>query len=187
MRRTARRAFGESFRQTESDNAASVLEDLNERIECILQGEQTEIGVESNVVDCTGEKPVVLRVGSVSFEELQTIVPETTLAETGSALAARSPGTRYKHYSPRAKVVLVQSPKSRVQSPASSAFIGLKKPEQNFKLQKICANAAEYAHELFEFFRECDRAEIEIVYCQTVAENNFGRALMDRLRRSSAD
>ena len=45
----------------------AVFEDLNRRIDCILQGEQTEIGVESTVVDCTGEKPVVLRVGSVSF------------------------------------------------------------------------------------------------------------------------
>ena len=113
-------------------------------------------------------------------------MPETTLAKTGSALVARSPGTRYKHYSPRAKVVLVQSPKSRVENPASSAFIGLEKSEQNFKLQKICANPAEYAHELFEFFRECDRAEIETIYCQKVADEGFGQALMDRLRRAAS-
>ncbi|MEP6923203.1 MAG: L-threonylcarbamoyladenylate synthase, partial [Pyrinomonadaceae bacterium] len=133
----------------------AVYDDLNERIEAILQGEQTFIGLESTVVDCTLETPLVLRVGAVTIEELQKIVPETRLAAKDSAGAARSPGTRYKHYAPNAKVILVNSP-AEISQTKNAAFIGLEKPLQNFKLQKICSSVEDYAHSLFAFFRAAD-------------------------------
>ena len=65
----------------------AVYEDLDGRIDCILQGETTEIGLESTVVDCSGERPVVLRTGAVTLEQLQAVVPETEMyqAEMGPA------------------------------------------------------------------------------------------------------
>jgi L-threonylcarbamoyladenylate synthase len=55
----------------------------------------------------------------------------------------------------------------------------------NFDLIKICASAEEYAHEVFAFFRACDHARIETIYCEIVAEKGIGLALMDRLRRAA--
>jgi L-threonylcarbamoyladenylate synthase len=66
-----------------------------------------------------------------------------------------------------------------------SAFIGLQEPEQEFDLLKICPSAEEYAHDVFAFFRACDAAGIETIYCETVEETGIGRALMDRLKRAA--
>lgn len=162
----------------------AVFEDLNGRIDCILQGEATEIGLESTVVDCTGNVPLILRSGAVSLEDLQRIVPETEVYQLKKGEAAKSPGLKHRHYSPRALVVLIQDSRFKIQD-SNSAFIGLNLPDEKFDLIKICASAEEYAHEVFAFFRECDRASIETIYCETVAEKGIGAALMDRLRRAS--
>ncbi|HVE58386.1 MAG TPA: L-threonylcarbamoyladenylate synthase [Pyrinomonadaceae bacterium] len=161
----------------------AVYEDLNGRIDCILQGEATEIGLESTVVDCTADVPLVLRSGAISLEDLQKIVPETKLYQVKENEAVKSPGLKHRHYSPRAKVVLISDFGFRVSD--SSAFIGLSKPPEKFDLVKICASAAEYAHEVFAFFRQCDHARIKTIYCETTEEKGIGLALMDRLRRAS--
>lgn len=169
----------------------AVLEDLDGRIECILQGEMTEIGLESTVVDCTAAGvPLVLRAGAITLEDLQKIVPETRLYQVKENEAAKSPGLRHRHYSPRARVILISNPEfeisnSEFQISASSAFIGLKEPKQKFALIKLCGSVEEYAHEIFDFFRECDRRAVKTIYCQTVEEKGIGLALMDRLKRSS--
>lgn len=162
----------------------AVFEDLNGRIDCILQGEQTIVGLESTVVDCTGEKPCVLRVGAITLEELQRIVPETELAAKNSGNIARSPGLRYKHYAPRAKVILINSAEEIAET-ENAAFIGFDAPEQKLPLQRICVSVEDYAHSLFAFFREADEQRIEVIFCQTVAESGLGLALMDRLKRAA--
>lgn len=162
----------------------AVYQDLNGRIDCILQGGQTRVGLESTVVDCTTGKPLVLRVGAVTLEELKKIVPQTELAAKNADEAVRSPGLRYKHYAPNAKVILIDSP-DEVSGSEQSAFIGLDTPQKQFKLQKVCASVEDYAHSLFAFFRECDTQIIKTIYCQTAPESGLGLALMDRLRRAA--
>jgi L-threonylcarbamoyladenylate synthase len=161
----------------------AVFEDLNGRIDCILQGEMTEIGLESTVVDCTSDVPIVLRTGAVSLEDLQKFVPETQGNKFDENEIVKSPGLRHRHYAPRAKVVLIAERGMR--NADSSAFIGLNKPENKFDLVKICASVEEYAHELFAFFRDCDRKNIETIYCQSVPEKGIGLALMDRIKRAA--
>lgn len=166
-------------------NWQAVFEDLNGRIDCILQSDElTQIGLESTVVDCTSAVPLVLRAGAVTVEELQKIVPETKIYRVKENEPVKSPGLKHQHYSPRAEVILVQGLKFKVQS-SKSAFIGLEKPETNFELVKTCNSVEDYAHELFNFFRECDHRGIETIFCQTVEEKGIGLALMDRLKRSS--
>jgi len=162
----------------------AVYEDLNGRIDCILQGETTEIGLESTVVDCTGKIPLVLRSGAVSLEDLRRIIPVTEIYQIKNGEIARSPGLKHKHYAPRAKVSLVDSG-FRIQDSRFSAFIGLSNPEIKFDLTKICRSVEEYAREVFAFFRECDRAGIETIYCETVEEKGIGAALTDRLQRAA--
>lgn len=168
----------------------AVYEDLNGRIDCILQGEATEIGLESTVVDCTGETPLILRSGAVTLEELQKIVPATRLYELKENEAAKSPGLKHKHYAPKAKVFLIpdsefQIPDFKFQISERKAFIGLNRPAAEFELTKICASVAEYAHEVFAFFRECDAREIAAIYCESVPKKGIGLALMDRLKRAA--
>ena len=163
----------------------AVLEDFDGRIDCILQGKPAGIGLESTVVDCSQNLPVLLRAGSVSLEMLRLIVPETRgLSHDIDGVAPRSPGMKHRHYSPKAKVVLMESTSLAVPL-NSSAFIGLRNENAAFAIAKICYSVEEYAHEVFEFFRECDRAGIATIYCETVEETGIGAALMDRLRRAA--
>jgi len=163
---------------------AAVLEDLDGRIDCILQGEATEIGLESTVVDCTGEVPVVLRSGAIGVEEIRQILPEVAIFDGDLKETAASPGMRHKHYSPRARVLLVDDA-SEAKWPGNAAFIGLQDHGVAFTKRSICGSAAEYAHRVFAFFRECDAAGIDVIFCQRVDETGIGRALMDRLRRAA--
>lgn len=162
----------------------AVFEDLDGRIDCILKGEATEIGLESTVVDCTGDVPVLLRQGAISLDQLCAVVPTTEAAGEGDAAEVRSPGLRHRHYTPRARVVIARVDGSGAAE--NAAFIGLTQPRGNFEIVKLCGSVNEYAHALFEFLRECDRRNITTVYCEAVAETEIGAALMDRLRRASS-
>lgn len=164
----------------------AVYEDLNGRIDCILQAESTEIGLESTVVDCSGETPIVLREGAISLEELKTVVPATDRMQTSGSQSPRSPGLKHRHYSPRAKVIVVDT-SDHVETIANAAFIGLQMPPTKFALVERCDDVENYAHELFEFFRECDRRGIETIYCEAVEEKGIGVALMDRIRRAAQE
>jgi L-threonylcarbamoyladenylate synthase len=163
----------------------AVYEDLNGRIDCILQSDDTEIGLESTVVDCTSEPPVLLRKGAVSIDELRSIIPSIEALESDDVVSARrSPGLRHKHYAPKALIVLVEMG-NKFNTNSTAAFIGLHEPKGDLKVVKVCGSVDEYAHSLFEFFRECDRRGIQTIFCETVAEDGIGAALMDRLRRAA--
>ncbi|MEO6050861.1 MAG: L-threonylcarbamoyladenylate synthase [Pyrinomonadaceae bacterium] len=163
----------------------TVFEDLDGRIDCILLSDATEIGLESTVVDCTPAIPLVLRSGSVSIEQLRFVIPETEIHQDPGVEAARSPGMRHRHYSPRAKVVVVENI-ADMAFETRSAYIGLTQPTVKFEHERVCRNREDYAHSLFEFFRECDRLGVGTIYCESVEENGIGVALMDRIRRAAA-
>lgn len=162
----------------------AVAEDLEGRIDCILLGEATEIGLESTVVDCTTNVPMVLRSGSISIEQLREIVPATRVYEAAQAETPRSPGMHHRHYSPKASVVIVDSV-AKLSNVENAAYIGTKQPIIKFTRERICSNADEYAHAIFEFFRECDRSGVQTIYCERVGESGIGMALMDRIGRAA--
>ncbi len=164
----------------------AVLEDLDGRIDCILRGEPTEIGLESTVVDCTGDVPVLLRQGAVSLEDLRAVVPETRTLERGETEENRSPGLRHRHYTPDARVELSDGVIPAAER-GQAAWIGVGRDDvSGFALAKRCSSVEEYAALLFEFFRECDRQGIRTIYCERVAEDGIGAALMDRLSRAAS-
>lgn len=163
----------------------SVLEDLDGRIDCILQDEPTVIGLESTVVDCTGVSPVILRAGSITLEQLKSVVAETRERDMRNDAAIRSPGMKHRHYSPRAIVKLI-GPGHEIATGKECAYIGLHRRDGDFELSKICETVEEYARNAFEFFRECDRAGVRVIYCECVTATGIGAALMDRIARAAA-
>ena len=165
----------------------AVRDDMDGRISCILEGDQTEVGLESTVVDCTGRAPTVLRAGAITLEELRLIVHATRL-RTDDATEARSPGLKHRHYSPTARVVVVTQLADA--APAhDAAYIGLDAlspaAAKIFSQVLVCRNIEEYARSLFHFFRRCDAAGVKTIYCQSVGEAGLGLALMDRINRAA--
>lgn len=159
----------------------AVRDDLDGRIDGILQGEPARHGIESTVVDVTGATPVVLRPGAVSLERLRRVAPDTALLDApDDARRQRSPGLRHRHYAPRARVHLG----ARAPAP-DAAYIGLDTPPDGYGLVRTCATVEDYARALFAFFREADAAGLARIDVQPVEERDLGRGLMDRLRRAA--
>ncbi len=158
----------------------AVRDDLDGRIDAVLMGDPTAVGLESTVVDATGSTAVVLRPGAVTLAMLRTVDPHARDAAAGDD-TARSPGTRHRHYAPRAVVRLVETPEPS----ADAAFIGLEAPVPGYALVETCVDVAGYARAVFDFFRRADALGISRIDAQRVPDDGLGRALMDRLRRAA--
>ncbi len=164
----------------------AVKTDLDGLISCILQGGPTDLGLESTVVDCTGEFPIVLRTGAITLEALRAVTPQITLGSGDTSVEIRSPGLKYRHYAPAARVQIVESP-AEARAGKTAAYIGLNAEVngESFRLHCACASLEEYAHNLYRFFRACDEAGVEVIYCEALDNAGLGLAIMDRLRRAS--
>lgn len=168
----------------------AVWEDLVGRIDAILIGPPSEVGLESTVVDCTGAVPVILRPGVITRRMIEAVVPGTRYAGHKEQAQGRSPGLRHRHYAPRARVVLEASPQAvgdeSEEARKRAAWIGIGRPPPGISKVKRCRSVAEYARTLFDFFRACDREGVEVIYCKPVRPRGLGVALMDRLCRAAS-
>ncbi len=163
----------------------AVYEDLDGKIDCVLRGTPSAIGLESTIVDCSGSQPLLLRAGAITLEHLQAIVPDiATPVTTDKEAPPKSPGLKYPHYAPKAAIVLCHALEKMVIEP-SSAYIGLSEPPQSVSRLKLCESLEEYGRELFSFFRHCDANGVHIIYCELPSNEGLGRAIRDRLMRAA--
>lgn len=178
-------------------SANHVKEDLGGRIEMILNAGPSEIGIESTVVDVTVDPPVILRLGGLYKESLEDIVGTVELPADEQILR-RSPGTRYRHYAPRARVVLVDQGDTHALAGALQEFrqegkaVGcivhsrhLAKLESGDFFRVLPAPIDFFARYLYRTFRELDQEGVEIILVEKVLEEGLGAAVMDRLRRAA--
>lgn len=164
-----------------------VYNDLNGRIPCILKGPECDVGIESTVVDCTKNKPVILRPGIISLEDLQKIFADVKIYKPRKLIKPKSPGMKYRHYAPKAKVILINSEEDFLKykfEKNNSAFIGFLKLK-GFKKFKRVNDLRDYARNIFNFFRKCDEEKIETIFCQKVPEIGLGLAIMNRLTKAA--
>lgn len=160
-----------------------VVQDFKGKIPCVLIGPKAKYGIESTVIDCTSNIPVILRPGVVTLEQLRKI--DKRIKYSSKRGIVRSPGLRYRHYSPKAKVMIIKNYEFRITNLKSTAYIGLQKKNKNeFHLIKICKDVNDYAKNLFAFFRECDDKGIKVIYCEKVPEKGVGLAVMNRLKKA---
>lgn len=183
------------FGRPSPTTAQHVLEDLDGRIELILDGGPTPIGVESTVLDLTQDPPMILRPGGVTLEALQEILGEVRLlSSTKSEAAKRSPGTRWRHYAPRAQLVLAEPAEleqivrellkdgKRVGVMISQGRLPCS-PDR-LSVIHMPSDLSEYARLLFRVLRELDAHGVDVIVVEAVEEHGLGRAIMDRLRKA---
>ena len=164
----------------------AVHEDLKGKIRCVLKGPQSTIGLESTIVDCSVYPPRLLRRGAISLSELKASVPETTAsAPAENTRQPKSPGLKYSHYTPAARVILCRPDSQQSKPGRKSAWIGLSEPPADAAKTALCSDADNYAYRLFSFFRECDREHIEVIYCELPPDEGIGHAIRDRLQRAA--
>ena len=173
------------------------VEDMDGRADVILCGEMCDYGVESTVVDCTGEKVRILRPGAVTAEELMKIVPvdEASISEE-MKLRPKSPGMKYRHYKPTAHITALDGSDDGivafmkdVEITDETALIFfdsiLNRLEGKNKLSLGNRNNPETAaHEIFAHFRYCDKTKIKKIYICCTDYRGMGDAYMNRLTKA---
>jgi L-threonylcarbamoyladenylate synthase len=168
----------------------AVWQDLAGRIDGILRGEVPRYGLESTVVDCTTDPPVVLRCGALPLETIQQVLPQTRLAHADDLTAGRSPGVRHRHYSPRAIVVPFGAESELPADDRHALCLAVAPPgawrlDARFGLAIAYADLAAYAQGLYAAFRDADDRGFTRIYCQWAPSAGVGRAINDRLERAA--
>lgn len=166
--------------------------DLDGRIDCILSGELSEVGLESTVVDCTVKPVEILRPGGISETDIRRALsaPAATEVNHGAGTGdgvVRSPGVLHRHYAPDATVVVVESDQAIPSAEGRCAYIGIAPPVASRQLAPVitCASVEEYARLLYRFFRQCEAEKVETIFCERAPETGIGVALNDRINRAA--
>jgi L-threonylcarbamoyladenylate synthase len=157
-----------------------VYEDLNGKIEGIIKSKDCEIGLESTVVDLTSKNPLLLRPGAITLENLRKVFPDTAVYH-GNASNPKSPGMKYRHYAPVAKVILFERK-------AGNKLKGYKTKYENDGKKVAVINIKQLnkaSKSLFRKFREFDRKNADYILIWGVQERGIGLALMNRIRRAA--
>lgn len=167
--------------------AAHVLDDLGDRVTIVLDGGPCEFGVESTVVDARGVRPVVLREGAVTREQLGVDAAPNGHAELGA-----SPGTRHPHYVPRCRVEVApvgQGPAWASALARQGVAVGLVAPNTagpGVRQLARFADAADLGRLLYRALRAAEDAGVDALVVEAVEPVGIGRAVMDRIRRAAA-
>lgn len=158
--------------------AEHVIEDLDKKIDAIIKGPNVQVGLESTVIDLTSKTPTILRPGKITKKEIEKIIGKVK-TKTRSGKETKSPGMKYKHYSPKAKVII--APKKR--------FKELKRKYKDKKVATIKKGLTKkkFAKNLFSNFRKMDKKGYEIILVESIREDGLGIAIMNRLKKAASE
>ncbi len=183
--------------------AEHVYEDLFGKIPLILDGGDCEKGVESTVISLCGETPLLLRPGVITYEMLVKVLGKVdihpSVLENDKIDKAASPGMKYKHYSPKARVIIVDAPIENACKFYDFATLNGKNPVliwaeeeiQNIKDKNVRTlykngDISLAARNLFSLLRQVDKEGFDIVFISSVPKKETGLSVMNRLLRASA-
>jgi L-threonylcarbamoyladenylate synthase len=183
------------------------VEDLDGKVDCILGGMQSDVGVESTIVDCTVVPPIVLRPGGITLEMLKEIdssieIDRAIMEKPREGLKPKAPGMKYKHYAPNAKVTIISGERKKtIEKIKEMVHYNIEKGK------KVCIltveeNVMEYAEgdcivvgsmfdlatiakSLFEALRKCDDLKADLVLAEAYKEEGLGIAIMNRLNKAA--
>lgn len=180
--------------------AEHVMNDLSGKIEAVLDGGACGVGVESTVVTLATNPPRLLRPGGITLEQLRAVLGEVELDPAvlhplAAGVRAASPGMKYKHYSPKANVVILdgdfEAYKAYVNTHAVPGVAALcyNGDEQGLNVPAVCyggeEDCGEQARELFDALRRLDEMQAKTVYARCPEPKGVGLAVYNRLIRAA--
>lgn len=181
--------------------AQHVANDLNGRIDAIIDGGTSDVGLESTVITLAENPPRLLRPGGITLEQLQAVIGKVTVDNAvlhklkGNAKVA-SPGMKYKHYAPKANVIILKADDNSFvnyvnsKNDLSVATICYDEDKSNLKVKSYSLGSKKdlqkQAHNLFEVLREIDKnSQIKTVYARCPDTSGVGMAVYNRLIRAA--
>ena len=183
-----------------------VIDDLSGRVDMILGGGKTDVGLESTVIDMTG-RPAILRPGGISYEDLKNVLKDVyidpaIMSAPDSKLKPKSPGMKYRHYSPKADMFIVEGETSWVidkintlcqENISMHKRVGILATDGTMNQYKnglvLTMGDRNYpdtiAASLFDRLREFDNLGVDIIFAESVVEDHIGLAIMNRMRKAA--
>ena len=183
--------------------ASHVYEEMNHRVSGIILGNDCVYGLESTVLDLTGDIPTILRPGSVTKEQLQkelgAVKLDSALEKKEDNIKAKAPGMKYTHYSPNAQVYIVSGEQSKVidkinelteentKNNLKTGVICLESSKNLYTAKTICLGSTleDVAANLFDALIQADKEKCDIVYSESFTNEGIGCAIMNRLLKSA--
>lgn len=183
-----------------------VVEDMNGRIDMIIGGGDSVIGLESTIIDMTVDTPMILRPGYITKEMIEECIGETavdqTILSSESGIAPKAPGMKYRHYAPKAELIIVEGDSQKVvdyinkqieENKALGRSVGIictDETKQCFEADSIKSvgkrqSSEDIARNLFRVLREFDNEKIDIIYSESFSKEGVGMAIMNRLRKAA--
>ena len=183
------------------------VEDLDGKVDCIIGGQKSKVGVESTIVDCTVNPPIVLRPGGLTLEMLREVDPKIELdkglmTKPTEDFKPKAPGMKYKHYAPKAKVRIVSGNNKKVvekiqemvhnyiDNDKKVGILSCKENADKYKEGEVISIGSVYkleevAQNLFEDLRRFDDMNVDIILAEAYEEKGVGIAIMNRLKKSA--
>ncbi|GGQ72779.1 L-threonylcarbamoyladenylate synthase [Streptomyces asoensis] len=181
------------FGSVSPTTADHVRAELGDAVDFVLDGGHCEVGVESTIVDATGDIPSILRPGGVTREDLEAVLKCPITVPSTSQV--RVPGQHPSHYAPRARVVLVEPEKVVAEAELAQELghqVGVFLPpsltDAPVKVHAVVAlpaSTAAYARGLYGFLRELDQRGCDLIIVSLPTEEGLGLAIANRLRRAA--
>ena len=189
-------------------SASHVMEDMKGKIDMILDGGSVKFGLESTIVDLTGDTPTLLRPGAITVEMLKEAIGRIDIdpsIEAGplSNQPPKAPGMKYKHYAPKGDMEIVRGQEGDVLEYFKSeslrygkglAVITVDEHMEWLEIIKDTVNILSLgsikdidiiAHNLFNILRKCDDLGVEHILCEGFIEEGLGKAVMNRLKKAA--
>lgn len=183
--------------------ARHVIDDLSGRVEAIIDGGTCDAGLESTVIDCTAEIPVILRPGIITLEDIKEYIPDAeidrhVLNAVMPGDTPKCPGMKYRHYAPDAKVFVVEGKKENVINKIKELLLENKSLKtgvlccsgENYECDKIInienGNKG-YAHGLYTNLRLFDEASINVVFAEFYIDDKYAVSVKNRLYKSASN
>ena len=187
--------------------AFHVKEDMDGRIPMILDGGMVGIGIESTIIDLTETPPMVLRPGSITIEMLSDVLGEEVILDpaiiaSDDTKKPKAPGMKYKHYAPKADMVIVDGEKSAVIAYINASIEQMKTERKKTVViateetkDAYCADVVlcigtreeeeTIAKYMYKILRKCDELEADAIYCESFQTARLGQAIMNRLLKAA--
>ncbi|MBO4900947.1 MAG: threonylcarbamoyl-AMP synthase [Lachnospiraceae bacterium] len=183
-----------------------VVEDMDGRIDMILYGDDSVIGLESTIVDLTGDSPVILRPGYITLEMLKTVLPDvsvdTALLADDDRTPPKAPGMKYRHYAPKGDLVIVEGGRDAVISYISEKLSADRSAGKRCGVIASTQTAPSYhadvvldmgdasdhdeiARRLFGLLRQMDENNVDSIYSEAVSGEGVAAAIMNRLLKAA--
>ncbi len=180
-----------------------VIRDLSGKIDAIIDGGECEIGLESTIIKLDGDKATLLRPGAITEDALLCVCENVEIAPAVTEALSEnerplSPGMKYRHYAPKAPLILLEGDEDEVlsflyrqQNKGKCVILCYTEETEYLRNERLIdlgsmENLSEQAHRLFSALREADELDGEVIYTHLPKPEGMGLALYNRLIRAAA-